>query len=434
MIKDDFCDFCNNIKLDNFDDMQTTVKGITKKLNKNYYDIDDEELHMYIVGSVGRTTAKKNTSDLDILFDLPQSVYDRINDNEGNKQSQLLQEVKNILKEKYPNTDLKGDGQVVVINFSKYTVELVPGFKQSDDSFKYPDTHEGGSWKITNPIPEIDECKKVDNDTDGNFTNICHMLRAWKNKKGFKFKGLLIDTLVNNFLEKKTQYKNCGYENYLNLVKDIFEFLKNENKDQSYWFAIGSNQKIYNDDGGKFVSKAKNAYNKIKDLDENSKNLNKELRNIFGKEFPKAEADENETKNEVYNYRYTEQFIEERYPVDILLNLNLNCLVTQDGFRPTSLRTMIAEHVFLKRDKKLEFYIENEYEIKQFGVDKIFWKVKNEGDIAKQKDMIRGEVIETNLYTHKEHTDFNGNHFVEAYAIKNGICIAKGKIDVPIKI
>ena len=100
MIKDDFCDFCNNIKLDNFEDMQTTVKGITKKLNKHYYDIDDDESNMYIVGSVGRTTAIKNTSDLDILFNLPKSVYDRINDNDGNKQSQLLQEVKNVLKEK----------------------------------------------------------------------------------------------------------------------------------------------------------------------------------------------------------------------------------------------------------------------------------------------------------------------------------------------
>lgn len=429
MIEDDFRVFCNNIKLDNFEDMQTTVKGITKKLNKNYYDIDDEESNMYIVGSIGRTTAKKNTSDLDILFDLPQSVYNRINDNEGNKQSQLLQEVKNVLKEKYPNTDLKGDGQVVVINFTKYTVELVPGFKQSDESFKYPDTHEGGSWKITNPIPEINECKKVDSDTNTNFTNICHMLRAWKNKKGFKFKGLLIDTLVNNFLEKKSQYKNCGYGDYLNLVKDVFEYLKNENKDQSYWFAIGSNQKISNDDGGKFVTKAKNAYNKIKDLDEDSKNLNKELRNIFGREFPKEEKKSEE--NELYNYRHTEEFIEDRYPVDVSLELNLNCTVTQEGFRPTNLRNMINEHVFLKRNKKLDFYIENEYEIKSYGIDKILWKVKNEGDIAKQKDMIRGNIVETNSYTHQEHTDFSGNHYVEAYAIKNEVCIAKGKIDVP---
>lgn len=431
MVKDDFCEFCNNIKLDNFDDMKTTIKGITKKLNRHYYEIDDEEENMYIVGSVGRTTAIKNTSDLDILFDLPQDVYKRINDNEGNKQSQLLQEVKNVLKEKYPNTDLKGDGQVVVINFSKYTVELVPGFKQNDDSFKYPDTHNGGCWKITNPIPEIDKCKQLDSDTNENFTNICHMLRAWKNKKGFKFKGLLIDTLVNNFLDKNTEYRDCKYEDYLNLAKDVFWFLKNENKDQSCWFALGSNQKIYNDDGGKFVNKAKKAYNKIKDLEENSKNLNKELRNIFGKEFPKAKQEEEEA--EICNYAHTEQFIEERYPVDIVINVKLNCVVTQDGFRPANLRDMIFNHIFLKKDKKLEFYIENKPDIMNYGIDKIIWKVKNEGDIAKKRNDIRGQLLETNSYTHIENTVFEGDHYVEVYVIKNDICIGKGKIDVPIR-
>ena len=432
MIKDDFSEFCDNIKLDNFDDMQTTIKGITKKLNKHYYDIDDEESNMYIVGSVGRKTAIKNTSDLDIIFDLPKSVYTRINDNDGNKQSQLLQEVKNVLKEKYPNSDLKGDGQVVVIGFVRYTVELVPGFKQSDETFKYPDSNNGGSWKITNPIPEIDECIKLDDETKGNFTNICHMIRSWKNKKGFKFKGLLIDTLTSNFLEENAEYKDCEYDNYLNLIKNLFKFLKNEDKDQSYWFAIGSNQKIYNDDGGKFVSKAQKAYNVIKDLNEDSKNLNKELRRIFGKEFPKNQSDEEE--KEQYIYDHTEQFIEEEYPVDIVLDLRLDCTVTQDGFRPANLRDMIRNHVFLKRDKKLEFYIVNRAELMNYGVDKILWKVKNEGEIAKQKNDIRGQIINTNEYTHIEYSKFNGDHYVEAYIIKNDVCIAKGRIDVPIRI
>ena len=124
-------------------------------------------------------------------------------------------------------------------------------------------------------------------------------LEHGKIKKGFKFKGLLIDTLTNNFLEEKTEYQNCGYEDYLNLVKEVFKFLKDEDKNQSYWFAIGSNQKIYNDDGGRFISKAKKAYNKIKDLNEDSKNLNKELRSLFGKEFPKKQ-DEEEKKNNIH--------------------------------------------------------------------------------------------------------------------------------------
>ncbi|MBR0340863.1 MAG: hypothetical protein IJH64_01160 [Oscillospiraceae bacterium] len=31
-----------------------------------------------------------------------------------------------------------------------------------------------------------------------------------------------------------------------------------------------------------------------------------------------------------------------------------------------------------------------------------------------------------------ERTDFYGPHYVECYIIKNGICVARAKVDVPI--
>ncbi|MBR6688585.1 MAG: nucleotidyltransferase [Clostridia bacterium] len=423
MLARDFEEFCSNIKLDNKEDMESTVKDITKKLNKHYYDLDDAVEHMHTVGSVGRTTAIKNTSDLDILFELPQSVYDRINDNEGNKQSQLLQEVKNVLKDRYPNTDLRGDGQVVVINFSKYTVELVPAFKNDDDSYKYPDSNEGGKWRNTNPLPEIEKCLEIDDQTSGNFTNICHMLRAWKNKAGFKFKGLLIDTLTNNFLNNNEQYKNCNYEDYLNLIKDLFLYLKSQNKEQEFWHAIGSNQKVYDD--GRFIRKAAKTYEEIKDLEADTERINKKLRKVFGREFPKR--DEEETQNK-YNYDNTEEFIEDRYQIDIILNVQLKCIVTQDGFRPTDLRAL----KFLKKNRKLEFEIENKSELVKNGVEHIIWKVKNEGEIAEKRNHIRGQLLMTDRYNREENTSFEGPHYVEVYVIKKNICVGKGRVDVNI--
>ncbi len=126
--------------------MENTAGEIAKKLNKYYYELDgDSSTHLYIVGSVGRQTAIKGSSDLDILFDLPQAVYTKFNNYDSNGQSALLQEVKAVLQERYPKTDISGNGQVVVIAFDKYTVELVPGFKNSDGSFSYPDTHDNGS-------------------------------------------------------------------------------------------------------------------------------------------------------------------------------------------------------------------------------------------------------------------------------------------------
>lgn len=435
-LKSNFETFINNLIPDKITEMQTTVGEIAKKLNNNYYNlVGDNESNMYIVGSVGRGTSIKGVSDLDIIFDLPSDKYKQYDEYSGNGQSALLQEVKKVLKEKYPNTDISGDGQVVVINFTKYTVELVPGFKQSDDRFKYPDTNNGGSWKYTNPLSEIAESKKTADDTDNNFIYIANMLRAWKNKQGFKFGGLLIDTLTYKFLNENTECKNIKFDDYLDMTKSLFCFLKDLDKEQSYWYALGSNQQVYNCDNGKFITKANKAHKKIKDLTEDSSDINKELRKIFGSKFPKKQTEENRAFSKSYNYGGyvdTEEFIENLFPIDIKYNLELDCTVTQDGFRPTLLSILLSSHKFLKKKKQLEFYIcKTDIDFNKGDYD-IYWKVKNEGKVAIEKKCVRGQIVKTNKKKQIEVTSFIGEHFVECYIVRNGVCVAKGHIDVPI--
>lgn len=434
-ISNDFEKFCDEIKLKNKSAMETTVGEIAKKLNKEYYNLEDnKEDHMYIVGSVGRETAMNGSSDLDIIFDLPSKTFKKFDSYKGNGQSALLQEVKNVLKQRYPKTDISGDGQVVVIEFTNYTVELVPGFKQSDDSFKYPNTHDGGNWKKTDPLPEKSESIKTDNDTNGNFSNMCHILRAWKNKKGFKFGGLLIDTLVYNFLNTNKKYKLIGFDSYLDTVKELFKYLKDLDKEQKYWFALGSNQHVYNCDNGKFVDEAQDAYNKIKDMDSTSEDLNSTLREIFGNKFPKEDKVKKES-NSNRNYNYisfddTEEFIEDKVQVDIRYNLSIECRVKQNGWRDKVLSYMLKNHEWLKPDKSLIFFIEKTDVPKPYN---IYWKVKNEGDVAKARNCIRGQILKTNKDIQYERTCFKGPHYVECYIIKNGICVARDRIEVPIK-
>lgn len=436
-LETDFEIFIGNLEPTNISEMEITVGEIAKKLNKNYYNLDsDKTSHMYIVGSVGRETAIKGVSDLDILFDLPVEVFKRFDAYKEKKQSSLLQEVKNVLKARYPNTDISGDGQVVVIKFNKYTVELVPGFKQSDDRFKYPDTNNGGSWKYTDPLPEISESKKTAEDTDNNFKYIANMLRAWKNKQGFKFGGLLIDTITYKFLNEKTDYRNIGFDSYLDMTKALFEYIKGLDKDQSYWYALGSNQKVYNCDNGKFITKAEKAYKKIKDLTANSSDVNKKLRQVFGTQFPKKVTAENREYTSSYNQKYyndTEEFIEDYFTVDIKYNISIDCKITQDGFRPMLLKKLLRDKMFLAIKKHLEFYIDSmDSEIKKEAPYDIYWKVKNEGQEAIKRDCIRGQIKRTNTKSINESSDFIGEHYVECYIVKDGICIAKDHIDVPI--
>jgi UTP:GlnB (protein PII) uridylyltransferase len=62
------------------------------------------------VGSYGKRTATRPRTDLDMLFVLPWEVSTRIEALTGNKQSQLLQEIRRTLIGTFRNTDLVADG------------------------------------------------------------------------------------------------------------------------------------------------------------------------------------------------------------------------------------------------------------------------------------------------------------------------------------
>ena len=136
-LKENFDEFLINLKVDNLEEITTSLNGIAKKLNQKYYESSTEDNYL-IVGSMGRETSIKGESDIDVIYELPDDVFKRFDNYESNGQSQLLSEIKEELQEKYPSTEIKGDGQVVVISFKKYKIELVPGFKQDDDSYNIP--------------------------------------------------------------------------------------------------------------------------------------------------------------------------------------------------------------------------------------------------------------------------------------------------------
>ncbi|WP_207727449.1 nucleotide-binding domain-containing protein [Clostridium vitabionis] len=437
----DFETFCNNIKQDNLSDMERTAGDIAKKLNKHYYDLDgDADSHMYIVGSVGRRTAIAGSSDLDILFDLPDSTYKQYDAYESNGQSALIQDVKNVLKEKYPNTDIRGDGQVVVIEFNKYTVELVPGFKQSDEKFKYPDTHDGGSWKYTDPLSEQVECDKCNSESNGIYNDFCHAIRSWKNTVGLEMGGLLIDTLVYDFFKDKDYFSESSSSDYLRILTDLYKYLKDQDPDRSFWYAVGSNQQVNNSDDGAFVAKAEKAHKKLDGTENDSDEINDILRELLGNDFPKAESESDEKASyESSSVRKTfsrgastEKFIEELVPVDIRYSLQIDCKVTQNGWRPFLLRTLLrTPGSFLRHNKHLDFYITKTNCPRPY---EIWWKVRNVGEEAVKRNMIRGQILQTNNSHQGESTNFYGPHFVECYLVKNGVCVARDKIEVPIGI
>lgn len=421
-ISQTFQDFLENLQIDNADDISKKYKRITKNLNTTFRESSSETNNSLQVGSYGRYTAIKGISDLDMIYQLPYDLYQTYNSRSGNGQSELLQTVKNSILGTYPRTDIRGDGQVVVISFDNYQVEVCPAFLLTDGTYKYPDSNNNGSWKITKPKQEIEAVRNMNIASNGNMRRLAKMCRAWKNKNGVKIGGLLIDTFCYNFLHANSQHRETSYSGYDVLVRDFFEYLKNLDNDQKYWLAPGSNQKVYRK--GRFTAKAKKAYKKV--CEAIDKNANKTVysiwRKVFGVFFPYPQV----VLESAENYAVNEQFIENLVPVDIRCSLTIECSATQEGFREQFLSAL----PILKKNKKLKFFIKNTDVLLPYEVK---WKVKNKGDVAKLKNMFRGQIVDDGgRRIRKENSNFGGEHYVECYIIKDNVCIARDRIDVPI--
>jgi len=288
-ITDSFKTFCDNIKMssDTISKIQYRYHQITKRINNDYWNITSDTSHSLYVGSYGRDT-EIYTSDIDMLVQLPSSVYHRFNNHSTNGQSNLLQEVKSVLQKTYSTSHSKGDGQIISINFDDgINFEILPAFENTDGkSFTFGDSNSGGKWKVTNPRAEMDEINRINNQCNGNLKMLCKMARVWKAENNVDISGILIDILACRFIVNWSN-KDKSYLYYDFMSRDFFKYLS-ELTTQSSWKAMGSDRYIY--DNGYFQAKAKKAYNlaleAIQYGDKHEDSANQKWREIYGTKFP----------------------------------------------------------------------------------------------------------------------------------------------------
>ena len=64
---------------------------------------------------------------------------------------------KSAISNTYSASDIKVDRCVVTVKFSDGThIDVQPVFEIEDKDYKYPDTYNDGSWKVTKPRKEMD--------------------------------------------------------------------------------------------------------------------------------------------------------------------------------------------------------------------------------------------------------------------------------------
>lgn len=131
----------------------------------------------------------------------------------------------------------------------------------------------------------------------------------------------------------------------------------------------------------------------------------------------------------IRSFTETEEFIEDLYSVDLRYTCSVSCSVTGDGWREKPL------HEFLSRFRK---FIPHHFTVKCNlvytncpGDYRVLWKVKNVGPEAERKNCLRGQIRDRGKKI-SEPTSFFGNHYIECYIVKNNVCVAKTRVNVPI--
>ncbi len=286
-----FSDFCGNLQVKNKATISTRYKAITRRLNTDYWGTTSDTSHSFYVGSYGRNTAINGASDVDMIFQLPYATYQKYDNYSSNGQSALLQAIRNSISTTYSVTKIGADGQVILVPFNDGIVfELVPGFINNDHSYTYPNSNGGGSWKTTNPKPEIAAIRARNTLCNNNLVPLCRMMRTWKSTWGVPIKGLLIDTLAYQFIDTWS-HKDKSYLYYDFMCRDFFRYMADQSKTQEYWKAPGSGQYVYGKD--RFQYRATRCYNIALEAIEHEMatpkreySAKKKWREIFGTTFP----------------------------------------------------------------------------------------------------------------------------------------------------
>jgi hypothetical protein len=215
------------------EDGQTKQAGVRACLNRHYWGTSSETANSLLIGSWGKGTQLRPPRDIDILFLLPSSVYHRFQQREDNRQSQLLQEVKDVLVGTYSQTTMRGDGQVILIPFNSTRIELSPGFRCQDGSIITCDTNNGGRYRTSTAEVEEHELSASDTRWNGNTRALARILKRWQREHNVPLKSFVIERMALHFLER-WPYSQHDVFWYDWMARDFFHWLLGYVNDADY--------------------------------------------------------------------------------------------------------------------------------------------------------------------------------------------------------
>jgi len=257
-VRQRFQGLLENLKItaDQAENGETKHKGVVAALNAAYWGERDDAANRVLIGSWGKATRVRPPRDIDLLFIPPLDAYYRFDQRTGNKQSQLLQEIAGALRTSYPQTVIRGDGQVVVVGFNTYRIEVAPAFHAQAGGYLICDTNGGGRWKHVDPAGEIASLDAADRLYNGNVRKITRVLKQWQRHCDVPIKSFQLEAMVKEALPA-TGYGGADEFWFDWMVRDVLRHMVGR-ANSGFWMPGCTAEWITL--GNAWVSKAQMAY------------------------------------------------------------------------------------------------------------------------------------------------------------------------------
>jgi hypothetical protein len=243
-VSDRFSQFLDNLCLTDAQaaDGATKRESVVKALNQHYWNSSSGTSNSRFVGSWAKHTRTRPPRDVDVLFELPQSVRTRFDGRTGNKQSQLLQEVKSILSSSFSRTAIKGDGPVVIIPFASYSIELIPAFARYIGGHDVCMTSLGGWYKREDYGSQVTLISSSDTSSNGNTRHLIRMMKCWQGHCSVPLKSFHIELMAVEFIKTwGNRGKSKVYYDWM--VRDFLAHLLSQQNATLY--APGTGEALY---------------------------------------------------------------------------------------------------------------------------------------------------------------------------------------------
>ncbi len=432
----DFENFLHNIE------PSPTTKKYVSNIQTNLRDFlqhhetyKEKVIDTFLTGSYAKHTCIRPTkydgkTDVDIV------VVTNYTENDDSKA--VLDELYKVCKEHYKNVTKQT--RSIGIEMEGTEIDVVPMIEDKISLMYKIGNKKDGNWKKTNPKGHIEWCSNVNNENCNKFVRIVKIFKWWRKNNcpdDIKYpKGITLEKIIaDNLYDCNNTYEDIVFNTMKNIKNQFEYYIKNGIKPFISDPGIPSDNLS---DAYKFDD-LKLFYDKISmhiKLLEESNFSNESWRKILGTEFPKEQISSN----------YLLEAIRDKYNSFF----NVPYKAKPNWYEGSNVSVVDVKVKCYTENNKIINYSPDGNNLLDKGINidftlvgaaafscntKIFWQVVNTGEEARANHCLRGEFEPSNIFNYGRHesTSYTGTHWVQAFVVNDGICIAKSK-EILVKI